>query len=814
MSNELSEYRALINKLAPMLEQAAFKRLFEDVTKDLSNEKRFLIKMEIQRLAKPCLRVLDLRSKVPQPCEFVTYKGITHYLDAKSSKLFEEQTRAYGKYTFGVYEAVLALAEQQSHHTSVFNHLVSNEQVPPTDRNGTQYLAETEPLLDIAHRYEERMNFVVLVEVFLPDNQSFFATTVDISLHGLKLKLKEASQMHALQENTTLSVIFRGFSADSDLRKTAVEYQLVQITGQEEQARLHLERDHNRYPSLFDDYLRKLIKTNKRRYKVNLDNVVAAIENKIYEQAFSSTAPGLPVFIDTQDKGEPVAKFACVNGSNKEILDYWLDEDDEQNIGFLLNSSRLNTLFGSYPSASSLWVYAFTHIKDGKIYFYSATTNELDANPELKSVFLSYASRRVSWRVYRLSYDVVDPKMAHVPTSLPNGINKKIDRLNKKISPRLESKLQHITTMVTVSDVSHLVGQQCYQKIELERDKVKELAVFGHPRNKPPEPVLSFRYKQQELRKETRYKLRSSVELSTYSDTISGISEDCSVSGLKIELDLPYEQRINSRVSVSFPKLQKKTTQFVLEDLKYRVRHISYDKLVLHLEAISEHELSVAEQFFTALIENNKDKLKTISNEETVPGMGHALRCLHAKHSSEFCAFIGKQKGSYYPLRVIFENRNAAWAALLKHQRPSPKLNLSWLFQDKHKSNAFVRDALRTLRVDSRPTQAELYVAYDPRNHDIENAITAHWENELATHRSKLQFIKAARERGEFFAFSVFINKSARPDVSLLDQELSYLTRYAVHKAKLLEEYMWDISGQVFLSDITDEFLFRYQVHK
>jgi hypothetical protein len=26
-----------------------------------------------------------------------------------------------------------------------------------------------------------------------------------------------------------------------------------------------------------------------------------------------------------------------VNGTNKEIMDYWLDEDDEQNIGFLLN---------------------------------------------------------------------------------------------------------------------------------------------------------------------------------------------------------------------------------------------------------------------------------------------------------------------------------------------------------------------------------------------------------------------------------------------------------------------------------------------
>ncbi len=814
MSNELTEYRALINKLAPMLEQADFKRLFEDVTKDLSNEKRFLIKMEIQRLAKPCLRVLDLRSKVPHPCEFVTYQGITHYLDAKSSKLFEEQTRAYGRYTFGIYESVLELAEQQSNHTSVFKNRLVNDEFAMLDKEQTQYLAETEHLLDIAHRYEERMNYVVLVEVFLRDNQSFFATTVDISLHGLKLKLKEAQYINVLEENTTLSVVFRGFSADSDLRKTSVEYQLVQITGQEEQARLHLERDHSRNPSLFDDYLKKLIKTNKRRYKVNLDNVVGAIENKIYEQAFSSTAPGLPVFIDTQDKDEPIAKFACVNGNNKEILDYWLDEDDEQNIGFLLKPSRLKTLLEAYPASSHIWVYAFTHIKEGKIYFYSATQDELEINHDLKAVFLSYASRRVSWRVYRLSHDKINPKMAHVPTSLPNGINKKIDRLNKTISPRLESKLQHITNMITVSDVSHLVGQQCYQKIELERDKVKALSVFGHPRNKPPEPLLSFRYKQQELRKETRYKLRTSVTLSTYSATLNGVSEDCSISGLKIELDLPFEQRINSRVSVSFPKLQKKTKQFVLEDLKYRVRHISYDKLVLHLEAISEQELSVAEQFFATLIENNKDKLKTISNEETVPGMGHALRCLHAKHSSEFCAFIGKQKGTYYPLKVVFENSNAAWTSLLGHELPNQKVNLSWLFQDKHKSNAFVRDALRALRIDSRPTHAELYIAYDPSNRDFESAITAHWESELATHRSKLQFIKTAQERGKFFAFSVYINKTPRPDTSFLEQELSYLSRYAIHKAKLLEEFMWDISGQVFLSDITDEFLFRYQVHK
>ena len=810
MSSELTEFKSLINQLAPLVDKPDFNRLLQEATAELSKEKRFLIKMEMKRLAKPCIRAIDLRTRVPNKCELISFKGITHYLHSPAVSLFEKLLNRYGEYTFGVYEAVIALAEE--HQNDILNTARASayiEELPASQDE--KYLVENVLLLDVEHRSEERMNYVVSVEIFLSGGASIFASSIDIGCCGLKLKLKDINDLEKVKAKSPVSVIFRGLNAESGLNKEAISYEVIKVTGNFEQARIHLKRSLEEGPTAFNDYIAKLIKANKRRYKVNLDNVIDAVDNKIYEQAYSGTVPNLSILVDTNNFLQPIAKYACMNGSNKEILDYWLDENHDQRIGFLASPERIKALVDEHKNHQHAWVYSFTHVKDGKVYFYSASQAELANNESLRQVFLSYASRRVSWRVYKLSFKEVDPSLAHVPTSVPSGISRKIDKLNQALSPRLESKLTKLTLMINVADVTHLQGQQCYQKLELERDRVKELAIFGHPRNKPPQKLLSFRYKQQEQRKETRYKLRTHLQLDNIEGTAEGISDDCSVSGLKVELLAPFEYRINSKVNVTFPELQKKTKQFLLEDLQYRVRHISYDKHVLHLEAVSEDELSIAEQFFGLLIRTNKDKLKAISNEETIPGMGHALRCLQASHSSDFCIYLGKHKGGYYPIKTSMRQSQSTWVNLLKHDTPAHKINLSWLFQDKYKSEAFVRDSLRRLRSEPRPIHAEIYICFNPDEIEHEAAVDARWENELATHRSKVQFIKHARDKGHFFAFSAHITRVIRPDTSFLDQELSYLSRYAIHRAKQLEEHMWDISGQIFLTDITEEVLYRYQ---
>lgn len=812
MTNDLSEHTYLIHKLAPYVEKPEFSRLLNEATKNLGIDNRFLLKMEMKRLAKPCIRSIDLRTRVSSACQLFTFQGIKHYLNPPAIELFKDLVARYGIYTFGVYEAVLNLAEHEFNATAGTMTSTDDSNHDVQDDSANKYIVSNQALLAYSHRHEERMNYVVSIELFLDSNQSVFASSVDISLSGLKIKLKHPDELDMIKAFTPVNVVFREFQPDSGLTKESIEFRILGISGEGEQARIHLCREPSEGPQLYNNYVKKLIKTHKRRYKVNLDNVLYALDDKIHEQAFASTSPSLSVFVDSTNPQLPTATLACVNSTNKEIMDYWLDENDEQNIGFLLNPSRLAGMIVSASSDTCLWVYAFTHIKDGKVYFYSATSTELENEPELKAVFLSYASRKVSWRVYKVVCTDINPKSAFVPSAMPSGINRKIDRLNRPLTPRLESKLSTIQHMIGVTDVTHLVAQQCYQKNPLDRDKIKHLALFGHARNKPPVPVLSYRYKQEELRKETRYKLRTAVKLENYDTQITGVSEDCSVSGLKIELDAPFEQHINSRVTIAFPALQKKTKQFVLEDLSYRVKHINYDKLVLHLEAISEHELSVAESFFTLLIENNKDKLKTLTNEESVPGMGHALRCLQARNTPQLCTYMEKQNSGYFPVKTTMQPMRAPWLSMLKHDMPATKINTSWLFQDKFKSSAFIRDALRALRADPRPIQAEIYVAFDPNNLDYETAIVAQWESELATHRSKIEFIKAAMARGEFYAFSVHISRSNRPDTSLLEQELAYITSYAVHKAKQFEEQMWDISGQIYLTDITQEAIYRYQL--
>ena len=61
-------------------------------------------------------------------------------------------------------------------------------------------------------------------------------------------------------------------------------------------------------------------------------------------------------------------------------------------------------------------------------------------------------------------------------------------------------------------------------------------------------------------------------------------------------------------------------------------------------------------------------------------------------------------------------------------------------------------------------------------------------------------------------AFSITINKALKPDIEKVEQELLYLSQQAVHKATYFEERMWDIAGALFLTDITNEVLYRYKI--
>ena len=107
MTNNFSKYQSIIDEFRGRVLSKDFETEFASITKKIPKTERFLLKMELKRLANPCTRLIDLRGHVDGECRAFEHEERTHYLDDIAIKVFEETFADYQAYTFGVYEAVM-----------------------------------------------------------------------------------------------------------------------------------------------------------------------------------------------------------------------------------------------------------------------------------------------------------------------------------------------------------------------------------------------------------------------------------------------------------------------------------------------------------------------------------------------------------------------------------------------------------------------------------------------------------------------------------------------------------------------------------
>ncbi|WP_100643320.1 PilZ domain-containing protein [Alteromonas facilis] len=805
MSPDIKEYSDLIERLKPMINEPEFNQVLNQVASHLSRDRRFLLKMELKRLARPCIRVIDLRGKVDGECELYEHEGRQHYLDSIAREAFEQQVRIFGQYTLGVYEAVhrtennLKLMREEAENAPL-DEITTQKQ--PSER----YIAPLTTLMAYPKRDDERMNYAVALELFTEHNNSVLATSIDISRSGMRVKLNSD---YLFKPNEKLSVYFRGMEAEYALDKRhGISYQIVEIERIQKEQRLRLKRLAEDKNPQFDDFLEKFIHGNKRRYKVNMDNTLAAIKSKTCEQYYTPRFPSLPIFIDCIEE-RYIPRYAMLNDANRNTIQYWTDELDKFRIGYLCNHDRVANIAEAPQGQRECFVFTFTHVKDGKIYYYSASMDELDRHHSLRSVFLGFGARKVSWRVFKLQLTDVTPEQAHVPLSIPDSVSDAVKRQNNPPAPRLMARLKNLKHILLVTDVTSEWGQQCYERQPIKRSELAKLKIFGHPRNKPPADVKTFRFKYLEQRVETRYQLRSRVEIQFDDITLSGVSEDVSVQGLRIELDSFFHGDINSRIVLAFPHLQKITKKYSLDNLKYRVINISNDRNVLHLKVINE-DGNVAKLFFEDLIKHNKSRMKAYADDEEIPGIGHALRCMYAKNVENIAFFIRKEQGQYVPDTVIDHGQSSRIAKLGEQFAEPGQFNLEFLYRDRSREYSFIQEAITQLRIEPNPLHRELFIAFNPTATELNEAIKPRFAEQFLDNTQREQFIHSALRSGQFIALHVYMALTGRPDLELLQSEFNYVSVYAIHRAKELEEQLWNIGAMGNLIDITDEVMYRY----
>jgi hypothetical protein len=810
MNQDLEQYHDIIEQLKPMINEPEFSQILAQVAGSVPKQKRFILKMELKRLARPCTRLIDLRGHVDAKCKLYEYENQNHYLDDLAVEVFERQVRSFGEYTVGVYEAVLNTENNyrvmHKKEQQASTETKQNDMSPPSVSQS--YLAPIMPFGEFAQRAEERMNYSMSVELFTDKNKSMLATTVDVSLSGLKLKI---SKEHRFKAGDRLAVQFRGLENEYVLdNRQGVQYIIESIERNAQDQRLHLKRVYDTQLPNFDRFIERFIHGNKRRYKVNLDNTFDAIHKKTYEQYYIPNFTSIPVFIETtDDKFAP--RYALANDCNRQDIFYWNNEINDLKLGYLFSHERIKQCL-TYPKGKQeTYLYAFHHIKNDKVYFYSASHEELVANSELRELFLSYGSRKISWRVYKLQIQEVEPKQSHQPLSIADSVSESVKRQNQPPAPRLMSRLRHLSHIALLTNVTDESNTLCFQKLSLDRAKLPSLKIFGHPRNRVPENIQVFRFKYANQRRESRFMLRSAVQLKLEDMVIEGHTEDVSTHGIKLELKSFFHKNTDSQVQVNFPQLQKVTRKYDLSNLSYSVRHISNERNVLHLSVVNDENSATTKTFFEELIRNNRSKLKAYRDEEDIPGIGEALRNIYANNVPNVAFFIRKEGTKYVP------DATATWAlqnrltSLLSFQAPPGEFNLRPLFEGFNGPTDFIQHTLSHIKPHQRPVMNELFVAFDPSKDNPSEAIKSCYVDQFLNDEQRHKFITQAFEHGKFIALKIFLARTGRPDIDRLQSEINYVGVYAVHRAKQLEEKLWNVNGVGDILDITDLVLTRYQ---
>ncbi|GAA6206039.1 PilZ domain-containing protein [Thalassotalea sp. SU-HH00458] len=814
MTNNFSKYQTIIDDFRGKVLSKDFEAEFSHVTKNIPKTERFLLKMELKRLANPCTRLIDLRGHVDGECRAFEHEGRTHYLDDIAIRVFEESFADYQGYTFGVYEAVMntennfrVIYQNEKNQIKTPNVTVK----PAKVFEKSQYPAQLFSFGPYFNRSEERMNFAIALQVHFSDDKMVEGTCSDISVNGCKFRFNSVENIKIRQ---LITIRFSGLEGEFQFdKKEKFTYEVrniqiiegLQLVGVSRVYTSPEEKDG------FKQFLKGYIQGNKRRYKINLDNTIKALQSRSFEQFALPKSNELPIFIeDVQGKLAP--RFALTCHNNQNIFQYWQDEKRQSTLSYLVTPDRFLRIKKAAMLGKSVLVYSFIHVSQGKMYFYTADNVQLDEDADFMRQYLGFAASKESFAITQLNYLALNSEYADSPLTLSNTIAKKDEYLNIPASDDVKESLSRLTAIITATNITNKEIHAFYQALPFDNINTNKLKNFGHKRLVESVNVDDVGINYNNQRQEPRFVYKTAIVVDADGVISQGISQDFSTSGLKIALDKSSLLKRGDVVNITFPQLQKITSSFDLQSLPYEVMRVNTSKTIINLRVFVEKHQHIGRAFFKALIQKNREKLTPDEYAMLSPGLAKALRNIYSA-SLQTVALMIQTSGSRYKIEAVTtNNKNSRILSYCKQLSDrNHHYNLYPLLSNMQ-ATSLMNTTLKKLQAGDRPVSDILYIAINPENEMVDKAVTTKLDEELQTDKLKKIFIKNALKRGEFFCIKVVVSRTDDPDMQYLNPELSYISSYAIHRGKQLEQEIWSVAGVVQVFDITQEAMMRFHL--
>lgn len=812
MSTDFSKHQSLMNNFRGQANNSNFDVKFSASTKKLSKKDSFLLKMELKRLSGPCTRSIDLRGLVDGDCRVYQHQGQNHFLDNVAIQVFEENIMLYGSYTFGVYEAV---KNTENNFRVIYQKEKAGKLALSTDdtvkklQEKLQYPAKLFQYRDHYDRLEERMNFGINLIITLENKQQIPATSSDLSVNGCKFRFTEQQQLII---GEIVSIKFTGLEQEFQFGTRDVFTFQVKNTYQDGGTQLlGCQRIDAPEDDAFKRFLLTYIQGNKRRYKVNLDNTIEALQSRSFEQFILPKINELPIVLKQELKGL-VPRYALTTNNNQATFQYWQDEKGQSTLHYLLNEERIARLQTPTSKHNSLLVYSFTHQHQGNSFFYTLDNQQLSTDDAFFVEFLTFAASKPSFAITELSCLAIEEERIYAPFTLSNTRSIKSQFINLPPSEEVKATIATLPHIIVACDVTHTSMVEKYQGLSPEKINITKLKQYGHKRLRTPLLVdeLGITYKNQ--RQELRFIYHTDTVVECEKVRWQGKSQDFSVSGLKIKLDTNARLSIGDIVYLTFPNLQKITKEFDLKKLPYEVLHINKKKTIINLRVhVKEHQ-HIGRAFFKLLINKNRHKLTPDEYAMLTPGLAEALRTCYAK-SMRIPSLIVQTSGSRYKIDVLTCNNDKnKFLQEMKQLSDRQRFYNLYPLVTKLQTHNTLEQSLKLLLTTEEPVTKLVYVAVNSSESKIDKAINVALDSELNTAELEQFFIKRALKHGQFYCLQLKISRTNEPDMEYLNAELSYVSSYAIHRGKQIEQDIWSVVGAIQVFDVTKEILFGYRL--
>jgi hypothetical protein len=796
-TNDLEQYAAIIEKLQYSHAKSSLKAAIENhLGIDSTSPTVFKIKSEIKRRSRISYRPFRIEQYIPDVGgHCFEHNGAKHNLDPLTEKEFISELKKYhNHYTVGVEEHIIRFVEKNKDKIS-HDHDLKSLSVTPIDVSETICRKEERMYLGVKcalYILGKDTDLTVSPKKLTNKRPMIACVTQNISENGLGIKSHKPPEIGVY---CVIRVI--GIEKEFSLLHPYILYKCV--SGKEVGKSINepvytwafKKQEHPDHAN-FDSLIKKIIKINRARYKIELVNTQRSVINNITEQFLTNREE--EIFFFKNQKGDANIVFGSYSG--KSSFDFF-DTDGHSN-SHLANALKKDDVIPLTLNKEGVWAVV---VKKNKACFSAL----IEDTPE-SMLLLHYMMSRDDSIIFSVKTAMINHESAFVSNDFPetSAINKSTKKQENLVNHYAQSTRDFVRGMSTVTTIKRidlsvlgmLTGKPRTSISKAEKAFLSKKMLLKDLPNR----ITFISARGRELRQEDRFKLTTQVKIASRGYNFNAITRNFSVSGLCIlssSMDPPFQNEI---FKVTFPHMPY--VNGVEPMMHYKV--ISCDKGMLHFQSASTYD----DAYTSLFIDAQFDELEPVHEKDPVGaemvGLERALRNLknathpHTKGLLQYRrglpvpSYINISKHSHDPLKDLYSDNH------------TDCLFSKLIFTDASVQEIILED-FKIINSKVPFVRHLMLIATDQDGH-VKKVVL--YPRDSKMHHEKVHHIyDLLKNKGLVsYWYQLDITRKARTFDRYYRDELNYISSISSHKGSCLGDFIKKTSGVFVMTPLNNVF--------